>query len=922
MLLAYGRLMKRQALSQYLPRSIAAEAALALSMLIGSLFVVAGYLSYSDAREQSISSAVDRLDAYNREIVQQQEDRFLRLQAMHRHATELLFAELGSGDNAERREAFEAMVPRIGDGTRRTAPQLFEGAETPVGFIRGIGGFVGTEPDEGRKSLLTAAIKVLHTIGEGSRADMKNLSFFTPDNTLIMFAPDRPDKLLFYRHDAGPDLDFRKSEFVKVTLPAENPSRKTRCTSLQPILYDKRKQTWTTGCHTPIDVGGVQLGAWGNSLLLDDILATSHFEDHPGTSVILVSGEGRLIRHPLYTRQGMAATGRYLDLKSATEPQLRALWDTLAQHKFGAFLGYSSELDAYVSIRRVPTAGWFAVTVQPADYVEAPARRSLYRVVMTAIVCLALQAAMLFFFLRRKVGRPLRALMHEANDLTARVARRATDRADQVKDDEVGVLTAHFRTMARQILSAHSTLEHRVAERTRQLELANFRLRDLVERDPLTGLFNRRKLLEILEDQVHQAKRNGKSFLMIFDVDNFKRVNDTHGHPAGDLVLREIGQRILERLRPCDIAARLGGDEFAIILRQLERQEHATMIAEEIIRSVSQAIMLREGEVIVGTSIGIAAFDDEVRTPKEMMVRADLALAEAKRAGKGCQKLFNQDVQELAASKNAMAERLDEAFIRNQMKVYLQPILSLETGAVEFAESLIRWEDGRTDPITASEFIDVIEEFQMAPRLERALFTQVFRIMGEWKRDGIVFPIVTLNLSGANLRQADFCERIMTALTDHGLTPDAIALELLESTLVDRGSDIVVQNVRHLNELGFRIMLDDFGTGFASLTHLMKLPVYGIKIDKSFVQSAVQGGAGEKIASAILALAKELGMHAIGEGIETTQQLDYLKRKGCHYGQGYFFTAPVPLTTFDLHLRGRVFGSLNPIKPDQLQANR
>ncbi|MEG4127321.1 EAL domain-containing protein, partial [Microcoleus sp. Pol14D5] len=171
----------------------------------------------------------------------------------------------------------------------------------------------------------------------------------------------------------------------------------------------------------------------------------------------------------------------------------------------------------------------------------------------------------------------------------------------------------------------------------------------------------------------------------------------------------------------------------------------------------------------------------------------------------------------------------------------------------------------------------------------------------------IPFPVVSLNLSGTNLKQPGFCDRIMAALQDYGLLPEMIALELLESTLVDRGSEVVVQNLLRLDELGFRIMLDDFGTGFASLTHLMKLPVHSIKIDKSFVQSAVFDGPGEKIVSAILTLAKELGMQAIAEGIETEQQLNYLVHKGCHYGQGYFFKPPIPMRTFDVYLRGGLF---------------
>lgn len=887
--------------------SIAVKAALALSVLIGGLFIIAAYLSYTDARERSLASSLALLDAYNREVVGQQEDRFRRLAAAHQHATELLMAELENGSDIERQLAFEVMVPPKGDGTRRTAAGLYEGGTTPFGYIRGIGGFVGQEPDATRKSLLAAAIRVVHAIGEGARPDLKNFSFFTPDNTLIMFAPDRPDKLLFYRRDAGPELDFQTSEFVTVTRRENNPVRQTACTSLQPILYDKTNQTWTTGCHTPVDIDGVHIGAWGNSLLLDDILATSRFEDYPGTAVILVSREGRLIRHPDYTRQGSAATERYLDLTKTKEPRLRNLWDVLGNVEGDRFVGFSPKLDGYVSIRRIPISGWYAVTVQSSEYAEAPARRALRNVTLIALTCLTLQSALLFAFLRRNVARPLRALIREANQLSDRVAQRASDRIELAKEDEVGVLTAQFRTMSQQVLRAHATLENRVAERTRQLEEANGKLRRVVARDQLTGLYNRRKLLEILEEEVAAEGSSEGIVLMLLDLDHFKRINDTHGHPAGDRVLCELAQRIHVLLRPCDTIARLGGDEFAVIARKLRGQQEAAIIADAIIEALSQPIMLREGEVSVGVSIGIAALTDDVGMPSQLMVRADLALAEAKKAGKGCHYFFDPTMEEAAARKNAMAERLEQAFVNGEMKVFLQPIVSLETGIVEFAESLIRWDDGSPVPIAAGEFIEVIEEFQMASRLEQALFSQVFGAMREWQRAGVALPIVTLNLSGANLKQVDFCERIMAAANDHGLRPEMIALEIVESTLIDRGAEIVMHNLMRLTTLGFHIMLDDFGTGYASLTHLMKLPIHSIKIDKSFIQTAVQDGPGEKIASAILALASELGIRAVGEGVETEGQLDYLVKKGCHYAQGYFFYAPVPLEAFERYLRGGVF---------------
>ncbi len=603
-------------------------------MLIGCLFIMAAYLSYHDAREQSVLRSLERLDAYNREVVGQQEDRFRRLTAAHRHATKLLLAELGSGGAAERRSAFEAMVPKKGDGTRRTSPALYDGTRTTFGYVRGIGGFVGEEPDAERKSVIAAAIRVVHAIGEGARPDLKSMSFFTPDNSLIMFAPERPDKLLFYRREAGPELDFRSSEFVSVTLPANNPSRITRCTSLQPILYDDTGQTWTTGCHTPIDIDGVHIGAWGNSLLLDDILATSHFENYPGTSVILASAEGRLIHHPDFIKQGAAGTERYLDLTKAKESELQALWKVLRQHKNDQFTGFSPELNGYVSIRRIAIAGWFAVTIQSPEYVEAPARRSLSRVIVTALVCLTLQAALLFVFLRRKVGKPLRALISETKQLTARVAKRSSDQVEQVRRDEVGALTAHFQTMSQEILRAHSMLENRVAERTMQLEQANGELQRLVECDPLTGLYNRRKMFQLLEQAVAGAQTNVSFSLVIFDVDHFKRINDTYGHVAGDKVLRAIAEHTTVALRPEDAMARIGGEEFLVLLPDTTAVD-AYEVAERVRETLAAAEVPIEEHPSVRFTVSLGLTDYAPGDcPEAIYQRADEALYAAKRSGR------------------------------------------------------------------------------------------------------------------------------------------------------------------------------------------------------------------------------------------------------------------------------------------------
>lgn len=604
-------------------------------MGIGIIFGVAAFVAYNDSREHSLAEALAKLDAYNRDIVAEQEGRFQRLAAAHRHASELLAGELRDRPDGLSPEAeLEELFPRQADGSRRSADWLFEGGSTRFGFVRGVGGFVGREPSTQDATLLLAATRVIHAIGEGLRPELKSMSFFTPDDTLVMFAPDRPDTLLYYRREAPADMSLKGREFLDITLPFNNPKRTTRCTSLQPILYDTTGRTWTTGCMTPIYVGGRYVGGWGSSLLLDDLLASSHFEGLPETEVILVSNEGRLIRHPQFTRQKNAGTQRYLDLTKADAPDLKALWRFLGRMQVSEFVGAVPELDGYAAVRRIPTPGWYAVTLQRDTVVASAARRALTRVTITAMICLGLQAALLFLFLRWNVRKPLRRLMWKADLLASHVAG-TTGHSSRASGDEVQQLADKFELMADEILRAHSGLEAKVAERTSQLADLNKELRTLAETDPLTGLLNRRRIM--LEAEAMMASAPAGS-LILFDVDHFKKINDTQGHAVGDEVLKAIAREAQALMRPGDYLARIGGEEFMVLLPVADALD-AFAVAERLREAMADMVVDTDAASVRFTiSLGVARVSPE-ESIQALYNRADEALYEAKRSGRNRSKL-------------------------------------------------------------------------------------------------------------------------------------------------------------------------------------------------------------------------------------------------------------------------------------------
>lgn len=612
--------------------SIATRTAIALSALIGLIFILAGIVSYQDSARRTRESGLATLDHYAREIAQEQEARFARIRATHQRATALLRAELAGNPALDDSAAFAAMFPADPRGGRRSADALYTGATTPFGHIRTVGGFIPREPDAAARRRLMAATGVVSRLGEGIRPELESLYYFTPDNALVIFAADRPDRLRFYRKDAPSTLDLQAQEPARITSPAANPERVMRCTALRHIAYDRTGGTWTTGCMTPVDIGGRHVGSWGTSVPLDDLMPANHLNDTPGTGVILISREGRLIHHPSYTRQQRSGPESMLDLTKTRDPQLAALWAFVQQQRDGNYLGEA--LDSFVAMRRIDTPGWVVLVAQDPSVMQAESRRLILRIALTAAVCLVLQALAITWLLRRRVGQPLARLIERTRALTRRVPSARFVDVDRVATrDEVAQLTHDFDLMADRIGSAQSALERKVADRTKALRRANMELKLIATRDPLTGIPGRRHLASEIDARLAVLGGEGH-YLLVFDVDHLQRVNAVHGDETGDRALINIANGIAALLREGDLCGRIGGAEFAAFVRA-DSQAEAMNVAERV-RTGLYGLETpgRYGEMIrVTVSAGVtgAVAGDRFEA---MLVRADAALQEAKRGGR------------------------------------------------------------------------------------------------------------------------------------------------------------------------------------------------------------------------------------------------------------------------------------------------
>ncbi|OYX48611.1 MAG: hypothetical protein B7Y97_10835 [Sphingomonas sp. 32-66-10] len=612
--------------------SISTRTAITLSALIGLIFILAGIVSYQDSAQRTRESGLATLDHYAREVVKEQETRFARIRATHMRATDLLRAELSANPRLDDPAAFSAMFPADPRGGRRSADALYTGASTPFGYVRTIGGFIPREPDIASRQRLMAATGVVSRLGEGIRPELESLYYFTPENALVIFAADRPDRLSFYRKDAPSTLDFQQQEFATITTRAANPARTMRCTALRHIMYDRTGGTWTTGCMTPVDLGGRHVGSWGTSVPLDDLMPANDLNDVPGTGVILISREGRLIHHPRYTHQRRSGPESMLDLTTTRDPQLAALWAFVQQHRDGNYLGEA--LDSFVAMRRIDTPGWYALVVQDPSVMQAESRRLILRIAITAAICLVLQALAITWLLRRRVGAPLARLIERTRTLTRRVPSARFVDVDRVaRRDEVAQLTHDFDIMAERIGSAQSELERKVADRTKALRRANLQLKLIATRDPLTGIPSRRHLASEIDARLTVLGGEGH-YLLVFDVDHLKRVNEVHGEETGDRALINIANGIAALLREGDLCGRIGGAEFAAFVRA-DSQAEAMNVVERV-RTGLYGLETpgRYGEMVrVTVSAGVTGATAGDRFDA-LLLRAEQALAEAKQGGR------------------------------------------------------------------------------------------------------------------------------------------------------------------------------------------------------------------------------------------------------------------------------------------------
>jgi diguanylate cyclase (GGDEF)-like protein/PAS domain S-box-containing protein len=438
---------------------------------------------------------------------------------------------------------------------------------------------------------------------------------------------------------------------------------------------------------------------------------------------------------------------------------------------------------------------------------------------------------------------------------------------------------------------------------TSEIRAAEERIEDLSFRDPLTHLPNRRLLLDRLQHAPSTvAGDSSKRALLLIDLDEFKKLNDTHGQQTGDLLLQEVARRVTACVRGADTVARCGGDDFAVILDDLGEipepaASQAKIVAEKIRAVLGQTYMLDGHECHCSCSIGITIFGDEPVTAHQVFQQAEFAMHRAKAAGRNTTHFFTPDLHSAAHARAAIEEDLYKAIEANQFELYYQP--QMEEGSLIGAECLIRWNHPSRGLMYPGEFISLAEETGLILPLGDWVLNTACVQIAAWANHPLMKHIpVAINISARQFRQPEFVEQAMAALYRTGANPHNLKLELTESMLLENIEEVIAK-MTQLKSYGLKFSLDDFGTGYSSLSYLKRLPLDQLKIDISFVRDILSDASSGAIAQTIISLGRTMGLSVIAEGVETEEQRDFLVRLGCHAFQGFLFSRAIPLDVFE-----------------------
>lgn len=416
--------------------------------------------------------------------------------------------------------------------------------------------------------------------------------------------------------------------------------------------------------------------------------------------------------------------------------------------------------------------------------------------------------------------------------------------------------------------------------------------------DPLTELPNRSLLLDrLLQALVLAGREHCRAAVLFVGLDGFKTLNDTLGMTVGDMVLRECAHRFSRALRKGDTLGRFGGDEFIAVLPQVDKVEDVEAVVRVMLESLHEPLLIEAHQILLSASIGVSLWPGDGEDVEALLRNASSALEQAKAAGRGTFRFFTASMDARAQARSRLAGELSDALMHDEFSLVYQPVIDLATGVVAGAEALLRWQNRYIGAVNPEQFVPLAEEMGMILPIGEWLTSSALHEARAWQQAGLGPLRIAVNVSPRQVQQADIAAILARAIDQSGMAPELVTVEITESLILGSGEE-VVRKLEQVRALGAKIAVDDFGTGYASLSYLKHFPVDVLKIDRSFVAEALRNAEDARLIEAIIALGHSLGMQVVGEGVETAEQQAFLAERGCDLVQGYRYSPPLAAERF------------------------
>ncbi|GMR16722.1 MAG: hypothetical protein BMS9Abin31_1092 [Gammaproteobacteria bacterium] len=451
-----------------------------------------------------------------------------------------------------------------------------------------------------------------------------------------------------------------------------------------------------------------------------------------------------------------------------------------------------------------------------------------------------------------------------------------------------------------------AVLKHRVKSVVAKV-IAERKVQLLAYRDTLTGLPNRLLFADRLEQAVMRSDRSRTSMaLMLVDIDDFKLVNDSFGHDAGDKLIKAVGELISKSLRRADTIARLGGDEFAVIIEGIDGPEDAISIADNLTTILEHNVRLDDQETYTSASIGIAIYPDDGKDARTLLKNADTAMFRAKENGRHCFQFYKPEMSVSAMERLDLENSLKAAFENDEFLIHYQPVIDIHKNEVVGVEALLRWQHPDKGMIQPSDFVGVVEDCGLIVALGEWLIFSVCKQIKMWQDAGLENQNVSINLAPRQFKEQDLVALFTQAMAESNIEGTSLSVEVTERTLIDNIGE-VESTLKKLRDMGLKILLDDFGTGYASLAYLKEFPVDVVKIDRAFITGIPDNEEDSTIVDAIAGLTRGLKLSLHAEGVENERQLSVLKSIGCQYAQGFYWSKALPGNEYEQFYMNQIY---------------